>query len=431
MAGFFDIFKGSGNNFYFRDAKNASRFRPDVNPVRQKFQGYVNFIFNRDLFQDLYSDGTFDSEFRTTIGSLIRTSEMPSVQFQTETLNSYNRKRIVQTGVTYDPITMTVYDTVGNDWLTVLMKYFAYHYMNPRNKGNQFDRDLEGGRRVNDVAELINSNFGSPKNGGNAWNSNKDGFNLNITQNFFERIDFVLYHGNQGVQYSIFNPVMTSFKPNEIDYTDNAGFREFQMTFEYESFTTYDHYNFGLSEEDLDRFEDLSEFSGIRTFQAADNKAITLTQGSTPGQPLEGRQVPFFGSFEFPRIRSVQPQYNPNSKEWQGGNPDGSQEDGFVRRMTYRGPYVYATGSDGIYTGNPFIDTLINVADAGVAAAINGGDVKDAALGAALGSLTRFVGESIADARAAQNTIEESSANQSPSPDSNGNFPVPPIGLAQ
>ena len=39
-----DIFgPGGNNNFYARDFRNAYGFRPDTNPPRQKFQGYVSF----------------------------------------------------------------------------------------------------------------------------------------------------------------------------------------------------------------------------------------------------------------------------------------------------------------------------------------------------------------------------------------------------
>lgn len=414
MAGFFDIFKSSGNNFYFRDAKNANRFRPDANPVRQKFQGYVNFVFNRDIYEELYGDGTNTTEFRNTIGSLVRTAELPSVEFKTETRNSYNRKNIVNTGVEYSPISMTVYDTVGNEWLTVLMKYFSYHYMNPRNKGDFQDRDLDGSRRQNNAQEAIGSNFGPTS----VWDSNKAGYDPNITAKFFERIDFVLYHGGQGVQYSIFNPVLTGFKPSEIDYSDNTGFRDFQLNFQYESFTTYSNYNFGLSQEDLGRFENLADFSNIKTFQEG-TKAFTLSDS------VQGENVPFLGdaaeNSPSYRKRSGQPQYKPDSKEWTGGNPDGSELNETPPRKTYGAPYVYSGPSDTLYTGNPFVDTLINVADAGLSAAISGGNIKDATLGAALGGATSIIGDALVEFKT--NAIKDSSPNQ-PRTGSNGNAPT-------
>jgi hypothetical protein len=61
---------------------------------------------------------------------------LPELEFKTEIKNSYNRKRIVNTGVEYQPIDIKVFDTINNEWLTLFMKYFSYHYMNPKNKNN-------------------------------------------------------------------------------------------------------------------------------------------------------------------------------------------------------------------------------------------------------------------------------------------------------
>ena len=60
--------------FYVQDFHNAYRFRPHVNPVRQKFQGYVNFVLNREFWGTLYGDAD-QNEFRTTISSLVKTAD--------------------------------------------------------------------------------------------------------------------------------------------------------------------------------------------------------------------------------------------------------------------------------------------------------------------------------------------------------------------
>ncbi|SVD16210.1 uncharacterized protein METZ01_LOCUS369064, partial [marine metagenome] len=86
--------KSVNKKFLLRDFRNAARLAPGVNPPRQKFEGYVNFILNRDLYASLFGDST-QNEFRTQISSLIRTADLPSVVFQTETKNAYNKKKIV------------------------------------------------------------------------------------------------------------------------------------------------------------------------------------------------------------------------------------------------------------------------------------------------------------------------------------------------
>ena len=93
--------KNNRNSFYLRDFRNNYRFRPDVNPPRQQFAGYVNFIFNRNLPEFLNLE---KATFKTSISSLIRSSTLPGVQFRTQKKNAYNKPRIVQTGVDFNAI---------------------------------------------------------------------------------------------------------------------------------------------------------------------------------------------------------------------------------------------------------------------------------------------------------------------------------------
>lgn len=253
-----DIFGpgGSNNSFYARDFRNAYTFRPDQNPPRQKFQGYVNFVLNRSLYGSSFYSGD-GSAFRVNISSLVKTATLPEMQFKTDTKNSYNRKKIINTGVEYEPVDIKVFDTINNDWLVLFMKYFSYHYMNPRNKSSTGREVGDDPTKATPGSNMIGSKFGF---GGN-WDSNAYGYNLNQVSNFFERIDYVLYHGNKGIQYSLMNPVLTRFRTGEIDYSSSE-VMDFDMTFEYESFTIYDHVHFGLSEVDVARFEDAKGYSG-------------------------------------------------------------------------------------------------------------------------------------------------------------------------
>jgi len=244
--------KNTVDNFYARDFRNNYRFRPEVNPPRQQFQGYVNFIFNRNVLQLL---GNENLTFKTSMSSLLRTAQLPAVDFKITQKNNFNKKRNVTTGVEYQPVEMTVFDTVNNEWLTILMKYFAYLHMDPRNKNSFGDRDVNFNTPMNE--EL----YGDAGAGaGGIFNSNEAGLNLQLDQNFFERIDYILYAGGKGVQYSITKPMIKAFAPKSIDYS-SSDFMEFTIQFEYESFTVFDIVNFDLGEVDLDRFEDIGDFA--------------------------------------------------------------------------------------------------------------------------------------------------------------------------
>jgi hypothetical protein len=236
--------KNTKSKFYARDFRNNYRFRPDVNPPRIKFEGYVNFVFNRDLASFLDME---NHTFKTNISSLVRSATLPGVTFKNIVKNQYNKKKIVSTGLDYSPVDIRVFDTLNNEWLQLLMRYFSYLYMNPRNRNAEGERDVF--MNTDSKAENNGSIFGGTK-----FKSGEAGLNLQRTKQFFERIDIILYHGGKGVQYSMTGPLINSFTFGDIDYSAND-LVEFNIQFDYENFTTFDIANFDLTGVDLDRFE--------------------------------------------------------------------------------------------------------------------------------------------------------------------------------
>lgn len=413
--------KHSGDQkFLLRDFRNAARLTPGVNPPRQKFEGYVNFILNRELYATLYGDQS-SNEFRTQISSLVRTADLPSVVFQTETKNAFNKKRIVNTGVTYNPVSMTVFDTVGNEWITTLMKYFSYHFMDPRNQQKTDDRDIAAGNVREGGVENMNSSFGA-KSENSQFNSNAAGYNLNSSAQFFERIDYVLYHGNKGVQYSIINPMMSEFKPGSIDYS-SSDVQEFTMTFDYERFTVFNKLNFNLAAEDVDRFEELGAITGDLFEGGEETKPLVL-------QEANERTLAYLGSEEDRRARSSQPAYTKpetplftNMPADSEGSKNGTQEDkekdgdgkdeeknNAPDTSSPPGTYSNEIG-DGILAGSSAdsslfgSDILGNIADSALSAVLRGQNVKDAVISTAVHNISTAIGSAIAD----NNATEESS----------------------
>lgn len=325
----------SNQKFYARDFRNGYRFRPDVNPVRQKFQGYVNFIFNRNVLQFLANNNL---TFKTSISSLVRRATLPAIDYKVQTKNQFNKRRLVQTGLDYKPLEITVYDTINNDWLTVLMKYYAYNFMNPRNKNKFGDRDIELNK------DMVNEMFGSSFKG-KTFASNEQGLNLQNEANFFERIDIILYHGGKGVQYSVTNPMMLNFNASDIDYSSSEAM-DFTMSFDYENFTTYDIANFDLTSVDLDRFEDLPD--GF-TFYGDDQIIKPLGAEVETDFEFLGNKASNSGSSTGTRPRTAQPadQYDITSPSDEDSNFFQDLLDGNVDLID----------DDSIFNG---IDDLIN-----------------------------------------------------------------------
>jgi len=374
MADFFkNIWSALGDReFYWRDFRNAYHYNPSQDPPRQQFGGYVSFVLDRELFLNPFFDSTDNDELRVRMSSLVRAADMPQVEFKTQTMNEYNKKKIVNTGIEYQPVTIRVVDTASNAWLQIIMKYFAYHYMNPRNKTQTGNRDINSTTAFEGGLDFIGSQFGA----GSPFDSNKYGYNPNLNANFFERIDYVLYHAQKGVQYSLLNPVMTGFTHSPIDYASNE-LMEFTMTFQYESFTTYDQVNFDLTNVDLARFEDVSGLSNSATNQNFSDDGSGSIAASTM------RDYAFLGNTDNKRNRTAQPIIDKGAD---------NQATNIKDAVTTYGTETPQAGGTS-FVKNIFGEFLGDVADKALSAAINGADVKDAALGAVFDGVAGIITE--------------------------------------
>lgn len=281
--------------FYFRDHKNANRFKPNITPPRLNFAGFVEFVFSPEVqfLGDIDSSGAY----REQISSLIQTATLPSVSFNTQIKNQYNKKRIVNTGVDYAPIDLSVIDTVNNEWAVLLMRYFSYLYMNPRNKTTGGGRDPEpkGYESASDV-QSRNSMFMA-----DTFDSNAAGLDANVQANFFDHIKIVTYHAGRGTEYIIFKPMITQFDLGTIDYTSSE-FRQFRLQLEYENFTINNHVNFKMNEQDLSRFENLEGINWLVNQSVEDSADRNPIYGGSEN----GRPVNVTGDSTNPRTRTPQ-----------------------------------------------------------------------------------------------------------------------------
>ena len=350
---------GAGRRFYAKDFRNAYQFRPDVAPPRQKFQGYINFVPNRALLADNFL-GLGDSvELRTRLSSLIRTAQLPEVSVNTEIKNSFNRKRIITTGREYAPINLTIFDTIQNEWLTVLMKYFTYNFRDATNK--MFGREVTFEQINESIVAYNNETKHATDSATKGFDSDAFGYSPSYYKNFFERIDIILYHADKGVQYSLVNPVITTINFGDIDYAD-SGFKDFNLSLQYEYFTVHDVLNFDLGESDLDRFERMDgvELPGSRNIKKPIATETPTSITKIVERPRASQVFTQFGEEDVPA------QLSPNAEYY---NPREAVESS--------GAGSFLDKVSDFFDDSPFGRILDN----GLTAALNGGDVKDALLG--------------------------------------------------
>ena len=188
-------------------------------------RNHAQEVFRSDTgsFQDLVPRQKFNFrlllETPTTQTEVLRvtTVSMPSWSFDTQILNQYNKKRVVQGKLNYDPMTVSFYDTFDNEFVKLLKDYTRHYY----NNGRGLDYFNETSREVIDPIY-----------------STSMGYTLTTAENryYFDRI-IIEQSGNANVsprQIILKHPMITNVQSDTLSYADSQGVT-FTVTFQPES----------------------------------------------------------------------------------------------------------------------------------------------------------------------------------------------------
>ena len=144
----------------------------------------------------------------TTFFERISSIGMPGYSVKAQTLNQYNKKRVVQTGIDYAPISMLAYDTRDGVFEQFLKEYSEYYYAGSMNYGPSF----------------IGFRNGSA------------GTKLNEKKNFIDTLTINRINTNEDNNtIKIYNPMITNIDADTLDYSD-SGLVQYRITFIYEGY---------------------------------------------------------------------------------------------------------------------------------------------------------------------------------------------------
>ena len=232
----------------FRHASQIFGSNAFANAPKQKFLFHVYFEINPEA----YAPDT--PEQTNLIGILVREVKLPSYTFTTHQLNQYNRKRIVQTKIKYDPVNFTFHDDMSNTIASMWAAYYTYYYADGSlpavlfsgNSGTANDACLappSGGQRQ--VSTLTNyqlrtqyvpsSALPNPNNWGYIGDTNVPSSSSNTKTPFFKNITVFGLQRHNFLAYTLINPIITQFGHDTYNYDDGAGVMKNTMTLDYET----------------------------------------------------------------------------------------------------------------------------------------------------------------------------------------------------
>jgi hypothetical protein len=251
-----DFLKGFFGSDYLKDYTHASKtFRANGYELapRYKFLFHVYFNLNTDVVGGIPKlREVFDTTDQKNIGLMVKTVQLPNYQLEVETMNQYNRKRLIQKKIDYNPCQFTFHDD-GNDLIrNMWYNYFAYYYKDPTQQywgvpvtqgsmgasGNGGDPKLSyNGRDIYNDDRPVNDwgYVGESYSDGTSSTGGKPPFFRDITI-------FGLANGPDGHQfcaYVLINPMITEWRHDTYDYSQGGGLMEHQMTVRYETVKYY------------------------------------------------------------------------------------------------------------------------------------------------------------------------------------------------
>lgn len=247
-----DFAKGFFGTDSLRDYTHASKvFQTNAYELKPRFKFLFHVSFTVNYQQIPALKGAMDIDDLTNISYTVKTVDLPKYNISHEYMNQYNRKRLVQTKINYDPINLTFHDdgsdTVRNMWYN----YYSYYYKDasqkygntPNTNGSMgasqnqqtgfggWDRDIySDNRQVNDwgyIGEAVNDGTTSATTSGGK-------------PPFFRDIRIYGFDTNHKyAEYVLINPIITNWAHDQYDYSAGNGIMQNSMTVAYESIKYY------------------------------------------------------------------------------------------------------------------------------------------------------------------------------------------------
>jgi hypothetical protein len=251
MAGFFqDLLKGAtdsiGSRTFLRDYTHASKtFRTNGYQYapKLKFLFHVYFDINTSAYAQNVSTGA-------NFGLLVKSVTLPSFTFATHELNQYNRKRIVQTKIKYEPVSIKFHDDNGTaDGLTAggiihqLWKAYYTYYYKDGTKPNVILSAASGAARIAangqpaGAASYNQRTTYTPSITGNDdWGYiGETTSSVAPKQPFFNNITIFGFNQHNYTAYTLINPLLTKMGQDTYSYSEGNGTMEMSMDVNYET----------------------------------------------------------------------------------------------------------------------------------------------------------------------------------------------------
>ena len=247
-----DFLKGFFGGQGLKDYAHASKtFRTNGYEYapRNKFLFHCYFNINTSMIPSLAA--VYNSTEKATIGLMVKTIQLPKFKLETEVLNQYNRKRVIQKKINYMPVTTTFHDDGGDLIRNMWYNYYSYYYKDPNQAygppaqngsigpiqtlpGFSYNsRDIYANDRVVNDWGFVGESYDQGNAGGPGVGSGGD--QTSGKPPFFRDITIYGMDQHKWASYTLINPLISSWDHDTYNYSEGGGTMQNSMTIEYET----------------------------------------------------------------------------------------------------------------------------------------------------------------------------------------------------
>lgn len=188
---------------------------------RHRFAFYVKFEMDEHALRSPY----FSNKNANEVGMLVKSADMPKVTFDTVTKNQYNRKKVVYTGYSYDPITIKLHDDADGITNAMWAQYYGYYIADRHTAANS------DGNNTAPSPAYSTTHYGPHLD---IINNYRYGLDNNITVPFFKSVTIYSMSRGRFLGYTLVNPRIKYWAHGTLDHAAGDHL-ESTMQLEYES----------------------------------------------------------------------------------------------------------------------------------------------------------------------------------------------------
>lgn len=245
-----DFLKGFTEIQNLRDYTHASKtFRTNAYELKPRFKFLFHVSFTLNIQEIPALKGAMGLDEISNLSLVVKTVELPKYNIQNETLNQYNRKRVIQTRVNYEPVNLTFHDDGGDLVRNMWYNYFSYYYKDPTQQylapnntngslGASANRQAGFGYNARDI--YSDQRVGNVNDWGYIGESFSDGTSSATGKPPFFR-DIRIYGMDQHkyAEYVLVNPIITNWSHDQYNYAEGSGIMQNSMSIAYETVKYY------------------------------------------------------------------------------------------------------------------------------------------------------------------------------------------------